>query len=109
MNSVLLGRTEFIPFYFRCEPGDGLVTTSAASLSADQVRWVAHLARLELTPAELEVMTAQLGRIIGYVAQLQLVNTEGVEPLAHALEVTNVFRPDEPGASLPVEDALANA
>jgi aspartyl-tRNA(Asn)/glutamyl-tRNA(Gln) amidotransferase subunit C len=54
-------------------------------------------------------MTAQLSRILNYVAQLQAVNTDGVEPLAHALDVTNVFRPDEPGVSLPVNEALANA
>ena len=79
------------------------------SLTAEQVRWVAKLARLELSDAELEAMTRQLGRIVDYVAQLQLVDTEGVEPLAHALDVSNVFRPDEPAPSLPVDLALANA
>jgi aspartyl-tRNA(Asn)/glutamyl-tRNA(Gln) amidotransferase subunit C len=85
------------------------MSSTAETLSAEQVRWVAHLARLELTPAELETMTAQLGRILGYVAQLRAVDTKGVEPLAHALETTNVFRPDEPGVSLPADEALANA
>ncbi len=79
------------------------------SLTPDQVRWVAKLARLELNEAELETMTRQLGRIVDYVAQLQQVDTEGVEPLAHALDVSNVFRPDEPAPSLPVDEALANA
>jgi aspartyl-tRNA(Asn)/glutamyl-tRNA(Gln) amidotransferase subunit C len=79
------------------------------SLSADDVRWVAHLARLELTEAELATMTRQLGAILDYVQQLQQVNTEGVEPLAHPLPVQNVFRPDEPAPSLPVDEALANA
>jgi aspartyl-tRNA(Asn)/glutamyl-tRNA(Gln) amidotransferase subunit C len=79
------------------------------SLTADQVRWVAHLARLELTDAELEMMTPQLSAIVDYVNQLQQVNTDGVEPLAHALEVQNVFRADEPAPSLPVDAALANA
>ena len=79
------------------------------SLTPEQVRWVAKLTRLELTDAERETMTRQLGRIVDYVAQLQQVDTEGVEPLAHALDVSNVFRPDEPAASLPVEEALANA
>jgi aspartyl-tRNA(Asn)/glutamyl-tRNA(Gln) amidotransferase subunit C len=54
-------------------------------------------------------MVGQLGAIVGYVAQLQKVNTPGVEPLAHALPIQNVFRDDEPGPSLSPEDALANA
>jgi aspartyl-tRNA(Asn)/glutamyl-tRNA(Gln) amidotransferase subunit C len=79
------------------------------SLTADEVRWVAHLARLQLTDAELAVMTRQLSAIVEYVDLLKQVNTDGVEPLAHALEVRNVFRADEPGTSLPVDEALANA
>ena len=78
-------------------------------MTPEQVRWVAHLARLELTDAELATMTRQLTAIVDYVAQLRAVDTDGVEPLAHALPVHNVFRPDEPRPSLPVEDALANA
>ena len=79
------------------------------SLTPEQIRWVAHLARLELTDAELETMTQQLSAIVDYVNQLQQVNTDGVEPLAHALEIHNVFRADEPAPSLPVDEALANA
>src|SRR5438876_1221658 len=79
------------------------------SLSAEQVRWVAHLARLDLTEAELGTMTRQLAAIVAYVDQLRQVNTDGVEPLAHALDVHNVFRDDEPAPSLPVAEALANA
>src|SRR3954462_14876233 len=79
------------------------------SLTADEVRWVAHLARLQLTEAELETMTRQLSAIEEYVDQLKQVNTDGVEPLAHALPVHNVFRDDEPRPSLPVAEALANA
>jgi aspartyl-tRNA(Asn)/glutamyl-tRNA(Gln) amidotransferase subunit C len=79
------------------------------SLTADDVRWVAHLARLELTDAELATMTDQLRAIVAYVDQLKQVNTDGVEPMAHAVEVHNVFRPDESAPSLPVDAALANA
>jgi aspartyl-tRNA(Asn)/glutamyl-tRNA(Gln) amidotransferase subunit C len=78
-------------------------------LTAQDVRWVAHLARLQLSDAELETMTRQLSKILDYVNQLQQVNTDGVEPLAHALDVHNVFRADEPAPSLPVDAALANA
>jgi aspartyl-tRNA(Asn)/glutamyl-tRNA(Gln) amidotransferase subunit C len=79
------------------------------SLTAADVRWVAHLARLELSEADLEKMTRQLSSIVDYVALLQQVNTDGVEPLAHAVELNNVFRPDESSPSLPMEAALANA
>jgi len=82
---------------------------AAQALSAEQVRWIARLARLELTEAELATMTAQLSEVLGYFTQLQQVNTEGVEPLAHALDLQNVFRADEPAPSLPVDEALANA
>ena len=79
------------------------------SLTKEQVDWVAHLARLSLSAEELAAMTEQLGKIVDYVNQLQEVNTEGVEPMAHALDVSNVFRADEPVASLPADAALANA
>ena len=79
------------------------------ALTADQVQWVAHLARLELSEAEQATITRQLSAIIDYVSQLQQVNTEGVEPLAHPLPVHNIFRDDAPAPSLPVAAALANA
>ncbi len=79
------------------------------ALTADEVRWVAHLARLQLSADEFDLLTRQLSAIVDYVAQLQQVNTDGIEPLAHALDVQNVFRADEPRPSLPVAAALANA
>jgi aspartyl-tRNA(Asn)/glutamyl-tRNA(Gln) amidotransferase subunit C len=54
-------------------------------------------------------MTRQLSKIVGYVDQLKQVNTDGIEPLAHALPVHNVFRTDSLGESLPLDAALANA
>jgi aspartyl-tRNA(Asn)/glutamyl-tRNA(Gln) amidotransferase subunit C len=78
-------------------------------LTPEEVEQVAHLARLELTPAELETMTRQLSSIVAYVDQLRQVDTDAVEPLAHALATSNVFREDEPTPSLPVDEALANA
>jgi aspartyl-tRNA(Asn)/glutamyl-tRNA(Gln) amidotransferase subunit C len=79
------------------------------SLTTEQVHWVAHLARLELSDAELATMTRQLSSIVDYVNQLQQVDTQSVEPLAHALEIHNVFREDELTPCLPVDAALANA
>jgi aspartyl-tRNA(Asn)/glutamyl-tRNA(Gln) amidotransferase subunit C len=79
------------------------------ALTVEQIRWVAHLARLELSDGELELMARQLTRIIDYVTQLQQVDTDQVEPLAHPLPIQNVFREDVAAPSLPVDAALANA
>ena len=54
-------------------------------------------------------MTAQLGKVLEYMSLLNEVNTEHVEPLAHAVELTNVFREDRVTPSLDREEALANA
>ena len=78
-------------------------------LTREDVEKVALLARLKLSDEELALMTAQLGQIVGYVEQLGKLDTDEVEPMAHAVEVTDVFRPDELHNSLPREAALANA
>lgn len=70
---------------------------------------VAHLARIRLTDEEVAMFARQLGEILHYVEILEGVDTEGVEPMAHAADLTNVFRDDEPGPSLPREDVMANA
>jgi aspartyl-tRNA(Asn)/glutamyl-tRNA(Gln) amidotransferase subunit C len=79
------------------------------SLSAEEVRKVADLARLEMSEADVEIMARQLNAIVAYINQLQTVNTDGVEPLAHALDLHDVFRADERGESLSADEALANA
>ncbi|APW59408.1 Asp-tRNA(Asn)/Glu-tRNA(Gln) amidotransferase subunit GatC [Paludisphaera borealis] len=79
------------------------------SLSTDDVAKVAVLARLRLSPDELQTFTGQLNSIVEYVAHLQEPDTTGVEPLAHGVEVRNVFRDDVRGPSLPREAALLNA
>ena len=79
------------------------------ALTRADVEKVALLARLRLSAEELDAMTDQLGAIVGYVDQLGEVNTEGVEPMAHAVEVTNVFAADVVEPSLPRNVALANA
>jgi aspartyl-tRNA(Asn)/glutamyl-tRNA(Gln) amidotransferase subunit C len=78
-------------------------------MSPDQVRWVAHLARLEVAEDELPAVTRHLSAILDYINQLQAVNTDGVEPLAHAIDLHNVFREDTPAPSLSARAALANA
>ena len=79
------------------------------SLSLADVKKVAILARLELSPGDLALMADQLNKILGYVDQLNEVDTEGLEPLAHPLPLSNVFRDDIPTPSLPVDAALQNA
>jgi aspartyl-tRNA(Asn)/glutamyl-tRNA(Gln) amidotransferase subunit C len=79
------------------------------SLSNADVAKVAILARLRISPDELEMFTGQLNSIVDYVAQLQELDTTGVEPLAHGVEVRNAFRDDVRGEALPREQALANA
>lgn len=70
---------------------------------------LAVLARIELTPEEKAKFASQLGDVLAHVEQLNKVNVDGVEPMAHAFHVTNVWRADEPAAGLPVADALSNA
>ncbi|MCS7306235.1 MAG: Asp-tRNA(Asn)/Glu-tRNA(Gln) amidotransferase subunit GatC [Thermoguttaceae bacterium] len=79
------------------------------AISQEEVQKVALLARLLLNPQEVELMTTQLGQILEYMALLREVDTEGVEPMAHAVEMTNVFREDRVEPSLPRELALLNA
>ena len=79
------------------------------SISAEEVRWIAHLARLEMADDELALLGRDLNAIVGYVDQLRALDTESVEPMAHPLDLTGVFRDDEPVPSTPVDEILANA
>jgi aspartyl-tRNA(Asn)/glutamyl-tRNA(Gln) amidotransferase subunit C len=79
------------------------------TLTIDEVAKVALLARLRLSPEELQRFTGQLNSIVDFVAQLQALDTRDVVPLAHGIEVRNVFRDDVLGPALPREKALANA
>jgi aspartyl-tRNA(Asn)/glutamyl-tRNA(Gln) amidotransferase subunit C len=76
------------------------------SITRQDIEKVALLGRLQLTEAELATMTDELGQIVGYVDQLAEVDTAGVEPMAHAIEVHNVFKDDRVAPSLPREEAL---
>ena len=70
---------------------------------------LARLARLELSPEEKERMRGQLDAILGYVDQLQRIDTTDVPPTSHVLPLINVFREDEVRPSYPGEAMLANA
>ena len=73
------------------------------------VKYVANLARLSLSPEEEQKISDQLGNILGYIEKLKEVDVSGVEPTAHAFPLVNVVRPDEVRPSLSQEDALRNA
>lgn len=79
------------------------------TLPRDEVEKVALLGRLRLSDDELQRMTAQLGQIVQYVRQLDDLDTSGVEPMAHAADLCNVFAEDQIQPSLAREQALANA
>ena len=78
-------------------------------LTSAEVEHVASLARLRLTDDEKELYREQLSAILEYAETLNSVDTSAVPPTAGVLPLTNVMRPDEVEASLPVEDILANA
>jgi len=73
------------------------------------VRHVAKLARLNLDDEHVTTMTRQLDHVLDYVAKLEELDVDGVEPMAHAGDVTDALRADEPRAGLTPEQALANA
>jgi aspartyl-tRNA(Asn)/glutamyl-tRNA(Gln) amidotransferase subunit C len=78
-------------------------------ISRAEVERVAHLARLRLDASEADALTRQLEAILGFVAQLEEVDTEGVPATAHVMELATPLRADVPGALLPPEQAVANA
>jgi aspartyl-tRNA(Asn)/glutamyl-tRNA(Gln) amidotransferase subunit C len=69
------------------------------SLSDDQVRRIARLARLELAPQELQPVASRLNRVLGLIEEMRAVDTTGIEPMAHPLDASlpggQRLRPDE--------------
>ena len=78
-------------------------------ISREEVEHVAWLARLALDDEELERLRYELDRILEAFAELRQLDTEDIEPTSHAIPMSNVFREDKIGESLPREDVLANA
>lgn len=78
-------------------------------LDQETVEKVAHLARLEIDEEEKETFTHQLSDILDHAEKLNELDTEDVEPMAHATDVNNVLRTDDVKESLDQEDAVANA
>jgi aspartyl-tRNA(Asn)/glutamyl-tRNA(Gln) amidotransferase subunit C len=78
-------------------------------ISREDVEHVARLARLALTPEELERMRTQLNAILVHIDALKAVETDGIEPTSHAVPLVNVMRDDEPQPPFAVEAMLGNA
>jgi aspartyl-tRNA(Asn)/glutamyl-tRNA(Gln) amidotransferase subunit C len=78
-------------------------------ITEKDVEHVARLARLHLAPADLKVMTSQMDAMLGYVDKLNELDTSGIEPMAHAVPMSNAFREDEITEPIGVEQALQNA
>ena len=77
-------------------------------ITPEEILHVADLARLRLSPLEVEAMARQLGDILTYVAKLNELDTEGITPTTHAISIVNAFREDEVKPSLDREKTLAN-
>jgi len=80
-----------------------------SKITLTEVEHVARLARLELDAEEKERMRRELDGILSYIDKLRALDTEGVEPTAHAVPVTNIMRDDRVEPSFPQPDMLANA
>ncbi|MBV8781818.1 MAG: Asp-tRNA(Asn)/Glu-tRNA(Gln) amidotransferase subunit GatC [Phycisphaerae bacterium] len=83
--------------------------SSSSQITPDAVRHVAKLARLDLPEARVARLSGQLETILGYVQKISNADVSGVEPLAHPLPISNVFREDVVEPSLPLEKVLQNA
>ena len=77
-------------------------------ITLDEVRHIALLARVGMTDEELEVMRDQLSHILENFDVLSQIDTEGIEPAGHSVDVETVMRADEVADSFPREDMLAN-
>lgn len=79
------------------------------SITRDDAAHVARLAQIALSDDELDTMVGQLSSILEHVQALSELDLSEVEPTAHALDLSNVTRPDEPRASWPRDEVLSNA
>ncbi|MCY2923907.1 MAG: Asp-tRNA(Asn)/Glu-tRNA(Gln) amidotransferase subunit GatC [Planctomycetota bacterium] len=79
------------------------------TITPEQVRHIGRLARIELTDDQAAAFGRQLGDIVGYFDKLKELDTDGVEPMVHAMEALNVLAADVPEPSLAAAAALANA
>jgi aspartyl-tRNA(Asn)/glutamyl-tRNA(Gln) amidotransferase subunit C len=79
------------------------------SISLDEVRHVARLARLQLDETEMLSLQGELNALLGHFADIQAIHTAGIRPTSHAVVVQNVWAEDLPLQSIPRPEALRNA
>ena len=78
-------------------------------ITSELVDYIAHLARIELSDDDKQLFRVQLEAILDHIDKLNQLDTKGVEPMIHTLQLNNVFRGDEVRPSLPTELAIRNA
>ena len=78
-------------------------------IGSDDVRHVARLAELEFSDVEISKITPQLDKILEHVARVSAVDTDGIPPTSHVVDMKNVFRDDTVEDSVSQEDTLKNA
>ncbi|MCS7280710.1 MAG: Asp-tRNA(Asn)/Glu-tRNA(Gln) amidotransferase subunit GatC [Desulfobacterota bacterium] len=78
-------------------------------INEETVKYLAHLSRIELTKEEISEFTYQLDTILKYMDQLNELNTDGIEPTSHAIELKLSLREDQRGPSLAQEETMMNA
>jgi aspartyl-tRNA(Asn)/glutamyl-tRNA(Gln) amidotransferase subunit C len=112
-DSAIHGSMPAVIFAFFIEAGHLrepiMIKPAHAAVEKIDVAYVARLAQLDLTDAEHRAFQDQLEHIVNYVREILHINVDGVEPMAHAVSIPNVFRQDEIRPGLDREVALANA
>jgi aspartyl-tRNA(Asn)/glutamyl-tRNA(Gln) amidotransferase subunit C len=86
-----------------------VLKSETMSISLDEVRHVARLARLDLDETEMLSLQGELNALLGHFTDIQGINVDGIEPSSNAAAVQNVWAEDAIGQSLPRADALRNA
>ena len=106
------GPVRAVRFRNPCSPGSGAVVLDSDAMSRitrEDIERTAELARLSLGDDEIEAMTRDLDRILDHVDQLQALDTEGIEPTAHAIPLATPLQADESEPGIDPDLVLANA
>jgi aspartyl-tRNA(Asn)/glutamyl-tRNA(Gln) amidotransferase subunit C len=78
-------------------------------MEKDKIEYVANLARVGLSPEEKVLFSQQLNDILAYIEKISEIDTSGIEPTSHVIDMGNAFRDDNPKQSLSNEETLSNA
>ncbi len=78
-------------------------------ITSEEVRHLSVLTRINMTDEEVEIMRDQMADILENIEVLRQVDTDGVEPTGHSVDLDSVMREDVSSDSIPLEDALSNA